>query len=109
MATPPEVVRAAFQYSLAADVPLCAFLGDECATLRQGPELQVEASCVSLVALATACSWGTRPGVRSPLLLQFMQPSSAFPREPAQCIKFQEPACPQAILMKLTPLQLCAA
>ena len=37
----PEVVRAAFQYATETDTPLCAFLGDDCATLRMHPELQV--------------------------------------------------------------------
>lgn len=38
---PPAVVSAAFQYSLTHDVPLCAFLGDDTATLRMTPELQL--------------------------------------------------------------------
>lgn len=34
------VVRAAFEYSAAFGVPLCAFLGDACATLELAPELR---------------------------------------------------------------------
>ena len=35
------VVAAAFEYAERMDVPLCAFLGDTCATLRMEPELKV--------------------------------------------------------------------
>ena len=38
---PPDVVRAAFQYAQERNVPLAAFLGDECATLQMHPELEV--------------------------------------------------------------------
>ena len=41
---PSAVVEAAFRYSLEQDVPLAAFLGDDCVTLRQTPELQVRCS-----------------------------------------------------------------
>ena len=34
------VVRAAFEYSLQQDVPLCGFLGDDCVTARMHPELE---------------------------------------------------------------------
>lgn len=36
----PNVVRTAFQYAMDTDTPLCAFLGDDCATMRMHPELQ---------------------------------------------------------------------
>ena len=38
---PPDVVRAAFQYAQERNVPLAAFLGDDCATLQMHPELEV--------------------------------------------------------------------
>ncbi|KAK9806969.1 hypothetical protein WJX72_008996 [[Myrmecia] bisecta] len=37
---PPAVVAQAFKYSLEHDVPLSAFLGDECVTLKMAPELE---------------------------------------------------------------------
>jgi hypothetical protein len=37
----PGVVAAAFEYAERMGVPLCAFLGDTCATLRMAPELEV--------------------------------------------------------------------
>lgn len=36
----PEAVMAAMRWAREANVPCCAFLGDECVTLEQGPELQ---------------------------------------------------------------------
>ena len=41
----PNVVRTAFQYAMDTDTPLCAFLGDDCATMRMHPELQVRLLC----------------------------------------------------------------
>ena len=38
---PPDVVRAAFEYAQERNVPLAAFLGDDCATLQMHPELEV--------------------------------------------------------------------
>ena len=38
---PSSVVRAGFEYAQEHGVPLCAFLGDECATLQMHPELEV--------------------------------------------------------------------
>ena len=37
---PAEVVEAAFQYAQQHNLPLAAFLGDECATLQMHPELE---------------------------------------------------------------------
>ncbi|EIE27200.1 HAD-like protein [Coccomyxa subellipsoidea C-169] len=37
---PGSIVQSAFQYSVERGVPLCAFLGDTCATLRMTDELQ---------------------------------------------------------------------
>mmetsp|Transcript_20617 Transcript_20617/g.62091 ORF Transcript_20617/g.62091 Transcript_20617/m.62091 type:complete len:408 (+) Transcript_20617:193-1416(+) len=37
---PPQVVRAAFEYATKHDVPLSAFLGDTCSTLKMHPELE---------------------------------------------------------------------
>ena len=37
---PREVVRAAFEYAAAEDVPICGFLGEECVTIKQTPEIQ---------------------------------------------------------------------
>ena len=36
-----KVVRAAFEYAQETETPLCAFLGDECVTLRMTKELLV--------------------------------------------------------------------
>lgn len=41
---PPAVVEAAFRWSLEHDMPLAAFLGDACVTLKQTPELQATIS-----------------------------------------------------------------
>ncbi len=41
---PGSIVQSAFQYSVERGVPLCAFLGDTCATLRMTDELQVSAT-----------------------------------------------------------------
>jgi hypothetical protein len=37
---PEDVVRAAFEFSAAHDVPLCGFLGEECVTHKMHPELE---------------------------------------------------------------------
>ncbi|PNH06702.1 Phosphatase YidA [Tetrabaena socialis] len=39
-ALPPAVVEAAYRYSLASGVSLCAFLGDTCATPRLTPDIR---------------------------------------------------------------------
>ena len=39
-ALPADVVRAAFEFSAAHDVPLCGFLGEECVTHKMHPELE---------------------------------------------------------------------
>ena len=36
-----SIVKAAFEYSVREDVTLCAFLGDDCITLKHTPEIQV--------------------------------------------------------------------
>ena len=39
------MVSAAFKYAKEHDVPLSAFLGDTCATLKMHPELEVRHVC----------------------------------------------------------------
>ena len=49
------VVRAAFEYADQNGVPLCAFLGDSCATLRMAPELEVGARDAILTFCDPTC------------------------------------------------------
>ena len=37
---PADVVRAAFEFSAAHDVPVCGFLGEQCVTNKLHPELE---------------------------------------------------------------------
>jgi hypothetical protein len=65
----PDVVADAFRYSLQHDMPLCAFLGDVCATLKMHPEIEVcsnalqqfamevqQASCLTIAILSDLIS-----------------------------------------------------
>ena len=67
----PEVVADAFRYSLKYDMPLCAFLGDVCATLKMHPEIEVcsgalqhrdgraqQATCLTIAMLSVLISYG---------------------------------------------------
>lgn len=67
----PEVVADAFRYSLKYDIPLCAFLGDVCATLKMHPEIEVcsgalqhrngraqQANCLTIAMLSVLISSG---------------------------------------------------
>lgn len=51
------MVREAFEYAQAQGVPLCAFLGDTCVTLRMADELRVRMMrvCLPWIALPASC------------------------------------------------------
>ena len=42
-----SIVKAAFEYSSREDVTLCAFLGDDCVTLKHTQEIQVTSAQAS--------------------------------------------------------------
>lgn len=72
---PADVVRAAFEYAQERQVPLAAFLGDECATLQMHPELEV--CLVSFICAKNSCT--VRPAsVTCPKLPETLEAS--FPK-----------------------------